>query len=213
MHFKGDSPCKMFTPHNLKADYCIECNKFIASHTEESVPNKEMVRAALEFDKKGLSKPSVVLPSQAGEGALLLEGYQCVMKLLPTVSHIVNTAQGLEMFGPKYITKRDQAEKDGITFMNMNWQDQPYQSIVGDFGAAIRFIEAARRRGGEVLVHCAQGKSRSGSLAVAYCMVRQSSSLSEALAFVKSKRAMVEPNEGFMETSAELDELRKALQT
>jgi hypothetical protein len=48
-----------------------------------------------------------------------------------------------------------------------------------------------------VLVHCAQGMSRSGTIAIGYVMWRERLSYDTALAHVQQARPVVDPNEGF----------------
>ena len=47
---------------------------------------------------------------------------------------------------------------------------------------ALRFIDKARRAGGGALVHCAQGKSRSGTVCVAFVAAQENCSIADALA-------------------------------
>lgn len=49
-----------------------------------------------------------------------------------------------------------------------------------------------------VLVHCNWGKSRSVAIVLAYLMKINGMSLDEALAYIRSKRCIAQPNEGFM---------------
>lgn len=50
---------------------------------------------------------------------------------------------------------------------------------------------------GAVLVHCAQGMSRSGTICIGYLMWRERLSRETALAHVQQARPVVDPNEGF----------------
>lgn len=50
---------------------------------------------------------------------------------------------------------------------------------------------------GSVLVHCAQGMSRSGCICIGYLMWRERLSRETALAHVQQARPVVDPNEGF----------------
>lgn len=49
-----------------------------------------------------------------------------------------------------------------------------------------------------MLVHCKMGISRSGSTVIAYVMKQQRWPLDVALAYVRDRRPVVKPNEGFM---------------
>jgi hypothetical protein len=62
---------------------------------------------ALEYSQKGEKTPSCILPSVGGAGGLFHGGYKGVMNTdflqKERVTHVVNTAKGLEIFGPKYL--------------------------------------------------------------------------------------------------------------
>ena len=55
-----------------------------------------------------------------------------------------------------------------------------------------------RKSGQAVLVHCKMGISRSGSTVIAYAMKQQHWPLDVALAYVRERRSIVNPNDGFM---------------
>jgi hypothetical protein len=57
--------------------------------------------------------------------------------------------------------------------------------------------QAAKARGGRVLLHCSQGVSRSASLAIGYLMWKQNSTFDSTLAAVKAIRGVANPNIGF----------------
>ena len=63
--------------------------------------------------------------------------------------------------------------------------------------AAVAWARQQVAAGHPVLMNCAQGKSRSGSLATAYLMQTRDLSFDDALAQVKQGRSMVQPNPGF----------------
>eukprot|EP00163_Fabomonas_tropica_P024098 TRINITY_DN41676_c0_g1_i1.p1 TRINITY_DN41676_c0_g1~~TRINITY_DN41676_c0_g1_i1.p1 ORF type:complete len:409 (-),score=55.32 TRINITY_DN41676_c0_g1_i1:288-1418(-) len=52
---------------------------------------------------------------------------------------------------------------------------------------------------GSVLVHCQAGRSRSGMIVVAYLMMINDWSVERALAFIKERRPIAQPNESFLE--------------
>ncbi len=49
-----------------------------------------------------------------------------------------------------------------------------------------------------MLVHCKMGVSRSASTVIAYAMKQQHWPLDVALAYVRDRRSIIKPNEGFM---------------
>lgn len=55
-----------------------------------------------------------------------------------------------------------------------------------------------RKSGQAVLVHCKMGVSRSASTVIAYAMKQQYWTLEVALNYVRDRRSIVKPNEGFM---------------
>lgn len=58
-------------------------------------------------------------------------------------------------------------------------------------------LSAVLAPAGSVLVHCAQGMSRSGCICIGYLMWRERLSRETALAHVQQARPVVDPNEGF----------------
>ena len=54
-------------------------------------------------------------------------------------------------------------------------------------------------KGGHILVHCKMGISRSASTVCAYLMKSLNWSLEQALAHVKKRRPIANPNDGFIE--------------
>lgn len=87
--------------------------------------------------------------------------------------------------------------------------DEPTSDLLGHLETAIAFIDDAlsvklndvedsKTSTGSVLVHCAQGESRSVAVIVAYLMYKHKLSYKQALYAVKRKAANVEPNTGFV---------------
>jgi len=87
----------------------------------------------------------------------------------------------------------------------MDVEDQP---ILTAFEDAFEFIEKARSENCGVFVHCIIGKSRSASVVLAYLMRHKSMSLKESYDYLKSRRPLIQPNDGFM---AQLIQLEKGL--
>jgi len=139
------------------------------------------------------------------------------------ITCIVNAAGGLEKMYVGWALHHIPAlEKTGIQFLRLGWNDAPQQLLWKDSKwdqliEAITFVDGALRSGNNVLVHCAQGKSRSGTIVVAYYMAKQQLNVEESLKVVKQKRSMVEPNSGFLqqlhefEQSTELQNLRQVI--
>ena len=71
----------------------------------------------------------------------------------------------------------------------------------------VEFIEARRKAGDTVYVHCRNGVSRSGLVVVAYEMYKHNWTRDEALKFVRSKRPITRPNPAFMKRLLEWEQL------
>lgn len=96
------------------------------------------------------------------------------------------------------------------TYLAITIPDSPHAPLSAHLAQCIDFIDAARQRlgdqdpsdtsrsGARVLVHCAQGVSRSGAVVIAYIMKDRGVGFNEALAFVREARPMVSPNYGFV---------------
>lgn len=221
INFSGESSCDKFSPNQFKPSLCGNCSKLVSSHKAEAVSDS-VVQQALEHLVE--SVPSLILEHSDDLGPVYLGGYKAASntKFLTDegkISHVLCTAQGLgDVFGPKYTRAIDAAKEEGVIFLDMEWLDRPDQSIsMSELTEAVRFVEKGRTDGTGVLIHCAQGKSRSGMATVAYVMAKLGKSVDDALMLVRTKRTMAEPNFGFMialaefEKSPELDLLREEI--
>ncbi|KDR17551.1 hypothetical protein L798_08461, partial [Zootermopsis nevadensis] len=95
-----------------------------------------------------------------------------------------------------------QLERFKITHIDKHYlcvmaSDTPDQNLTQYFPLCNDFIHAARLRGGNVLIHCLAGMSRSVTVAVAYIMSVTSLNWKEALKVVRVGRAVANPNFGF----------------
>lgn len=77
--------------------------------------------------------------------------------------------------------------------------DYPDENILDEFKTTHAFIDEGVQEGGNVLIHCQAGISRSSTTLCAYLMKSRGLSRDEAFAMIKDKRAIVKPNEGFWE--------------
>ena len=89
-------------------------------------------------------------------------------------------------------------EKDrALTYRRCSMFDTKAENLLGVLPGCVAFVDQGRFYG-SVLVHCVQGVSRSASVCVAYLVKHQGMAYDAALAFVKGKRPVVNPNEGFL---------------
>eukprot|EP00741_Cyanophora_paradoxa_P018764 tig00021094_g18113.t1 len=105
------------------------------------------------------------------------------------ITHVLNCAGG------------DCAEHfpDDLIYRTLYLSDSPNEDISCYFYDVIEFIDAARRAGGRVLVHCYQGVSRSSSMVIGYLMYSQGwRPYDEVYQGVKEKRGICNPNTGFV---------------
>lgn len=80
----------------------------------------------------------------------------------------------------------------------INIADNNEQLLAKFFDEAHQFIDEARKRKRNVLVHCLAGISRSPTIAIAYLMRCNSLRLEDAYNFVKRCRPQIDPNLSFM---------------
>ncbi|GMH39416.1 hypothetical protein BSKO_07314 [Bryopsis sp. KO-2023] len=112
------------------------------------------------------------------------------------ITHIVNSTQDVEF--PE--------EKWGFTGIRVSIRDTEDQDIGSHFDEVHEFIVSAKEKGGRVLVHCHEGKSRSVSLILAHLMKSNNWTLKAAMDHVKLHRPEASPNSGFMDRLLVLDE-------
>ena len=179
MAFEGTVDCDTFAPHPLRANFCTNCFKQIARHRADAIQDEAHIVKALEYGQKGERTPSAIFAptgdadAGGGAGGLFLGGFKAVMneKFLRSarVTAVVNCAKGLEIFGPVYLRAVARAKASGIKFLELGWVDASDQAVPReDLARAAAVIAAARAEGGSVIVHCAQGKSRSTTVVLAY---------------------------------------------
>lgn len=115
------------------------------------------------------------------------------------ITHIISVVPGPL---PSHITSQ-------YTHLQISITDEDTTNLLEHLPNAIDFINSAlfppgtdassKKHNGEILIHCAQGKSRSVSVVVAYLMKTYNLSYSQALHAVTRKVADAEPNVGFAE--------------
>ena len=76
-------------------------------------------------------------------------------------------------------------------------RDVPDESLEPYFDEFVLFVDQALASGGRVFVHCMKGVSRSAAMVCSWLIARKGMSPPEALEFLRAKRPLVDPNEGF----------------
>ncbi|NXX76792.1 DUS15 phosphatase, partial [Urocolius indicus] len=90
-----------------------------------------------------------------------------------------------------------------ITYLRIPLPDTPEANIKRHFKECISFIHQCRLHGGNCLVHCLAGISRSTTVVVAYVMAVTELSCQEVLEAVRSVRPVANPNPGFRQQLVE----------
>ncbi|XP_053101322.1 dual specificity protein phosphatase 15 [Hemicordylus capensis] len=98
----------------------------------------------------------------------------------------------------------------GITYLRIALPDTPEANIKKHFKECIHFIHSCRLRGGNCLVHCLAGISRSTTIVLVYVMAVTQLSWQEALEAVKAVRPVANPNPGFRQQLKEYEGSRSA---
>lgn len=85
--------------------------------------------------------------------------------------------------------------------MQINVEDFPFAELAAHLPGTTKFIWEALRSDPEarVLVHCAEGISRSVSVVAAYLMAQYGWSPKDAIGYIKERRAVANPNFGFVQ--------------
>ncbi|KAM6339808.1 dual specificity protein phosphatase 15 isoform 1-T1 [Alca torda] len=92
-----------------------------------------------------------------------------------------------------------------ITYLRIPLPDTPEANIKRHFKECISFIHQCRLHGGNCLVHCLAGISRSTTVVVAYVMVVTELSYQEVLDAIRTIRPVANPNPGFRQQLAEFN--------
>lgn len=87
--------------------------------------------------------------------------------------------------------------KDHFEYCQVPLHDQLEENIIRHLPEAMEFLFQNEAKG-KVLVHCAAGVSRSGSIIIAYLMKKYKLSFDQALELAKSKSPRIHPNDSFV---------------
>ena len=92
----------------------------------------------------------------------------------------------------------------------MKIEDSVFQDLTDEFWQALSFVEQAIHNGGNILVHCRRGVSRSASLCVAYLMDDRGMTFDDAVSLMKRQRPSVNINQGFEEQLRAFAEIKNS---
>jgi protein-tyrosine phosphatase len=93
------------------------------------------------------------------------------------------------------------AEIPGVHYTLYQIDDRPTTDLSGIFNDIHQTIDEGREEGTSVLVHCNQGISRSAAIVMSYLIAKEKMTLKEAWHYVKSRRRVAHPNDGYVHCS------------
>jgi len=191
--FSGKHPYPIFEPNRIKKQYGMDSHTAIIDYYRYAIKDEKHVKDALEFLSD--DKPSFIMEGLY-HGGFKCQLYHDQLKELD-VRCIINTALGCGTFAKNW-DKHVAENKKFAVVMDLDWQDDPQQVIHWEvLLGALELIDDTRRAGHSCLVHCMQGKSRSGAVVVAYVAAKENMKLRDALVLVQKHRSQAEPNSGF----------------
>jgi protein-tyrosine phosphatase len=91
--------------------------------------------------------------------------------------------------------------------LELRVDDLPGEDMRPFFAEAFQFINVARMRGEGVLIHCFAGLSRSVTVTCAYLMHTMGWTRDKAMRHIRKYRPAANPNEGFMRSLKEFEQL------
>ncbi|KAG1883928.1 protein-tyrosine phosphatase-like protein [Suillus subluteus] len=136
---------------------------------------------------------SVAHSSSSQPGSLYLGSMSATMdRELLAKHHITHVVQVLD------VPWLPISEKDGFRCLRIDILDKPSADLRPHLEGACQYIANALQSGGNVLVHCQQGVSRSPAIVIAYLIHDLGMSYEQAHALVKRCRPCINPNPGFV---------------
>lgn len=179
----------------VTAKRCAECGADWDQHSRDEVSD-DAVRTIID----------VVQDTTASqiEPGLFVGGYKAALAKARAdgTSVVVNCAgTRLHEFLPRTRAPFDVLRRQRRV-MDLEWEDSDYDIGLDALRETSRWIHHRRLKGRAVVINCAQGKSRSGTLAAAYLMFRDDVDDGEALRRIRAARPFVAPNRGFLEQLA-----------
>ena len=183
------------------AQKCVECGQSVFEHARNEVAEVDLARIleALADDI-----PSVILAGELSVGS-----YKSVIREAQKArsdanagakaTSVANTAGTLlHEFLPNTRSWFDILRSKN-ELLDIEWQDaDDFRIDEAQLLEALHWMRERVLAGKQVLVSCAQGKSRSATLATAYVMTRIDIRVNEALEIVQRGRVTAQPNPGFL---------------
>jgi len=118
------------------------------------------------------------------------------------ISHIISIAREVQL--PPF-----SAESFNITYLILKGFDSPDYNLLPFFELTNSFIDEAISNNSGVYVHCMAGASRSATIVASYLIKTHNITTNHALRILKGKRAIVNPNPGFIKQLREYEQYIK----
>jgi len=116
--------------------------------------------------------------------------------------NIVISALTEEEYEDYMIEKED---FEGIEWYRLVLEDDEDEKISAHFFNVYNVIQKAISENKNVMVHCAAGISRSPTLVIAYLMIENRWTYDEAYDYVRNRRDIIDPNDGFVKQLKNLE--------
>ncbi len=146
-------------------------------------------------DDISLIAPCVYVGNRHAATGRLYNGVYIDYLALYKIKHVISILTEAE-YADYMIAAEDFA--DGQTWHRLTADDDPQEQICRYFPQIVAIIRAAAAACEPVLIHCAAGMSRSVTACAAYLIAEYGLTAEAAVAHIKMRRPIAEPNAGFM---------------
>ena len=178
------------------ANRCADCSEDIRAHSRGEVTDAQLL-AVLNAQDDG--KASVIVPGELSVGS-----YKAALRVCkaaaPTECVLNCAGHKLHDFLPPTRAGFDKLRSETPPRLyDLEWEDsEAFEIKLEEVLSALAWAREQVASGLHVVVNCAQGKSRSGLMAIAYLMAKRKLAVADALAEVQARRPLVQPNPAFM---------------
>lgn len=136
---------------------------------------------------RGPSRATQIIPRLYISDLCVAENAAALSSL--KITHVLSAMRGFVAIPPELSIRHAQIPLD----------DFPFAELVEHLPTTTAFLyDALRDPEARVLVHCAEGISRSVSVVAAFLMAQYSWTPTQAIQYIKSKRRIADPNFGFV---------------
>jgi len=131
------------------------------------------------------------------------------MTIRTNITHVLNLAHDVNLKDGFREVYTEYNRERGLPFVykKISFGDTADQNILPELDGALQFISEAHSSNEQhhVLVHCAQGVSRSASVVLAYLMKYERMSLRQAYDHVRERRTVADPRKEFVDQLAHFE--------